>query len=219
LPWRLVTAVIIASVISIFYTPIIWRIAAASFATALFIASVLWYINQRPESVIALTNPRLYYEKPGDKCYSGLVQSNASITLSGETDDWDFVSCQYEAARSMQGPAPAPPSRSYIFNLDEYQGQQIVDFRGKFGIDEEDSDLGNLEHDGARAEWRVSVAGRDLCSVDASWQSPGECVVDTDYTIQPNQTLVIKETLIDRGAHPDRRLWLGIAKPRLVLRR
>jgi hypothetical protein len=213
-PWRVGVTAILALGCAAPFLPVsfIWRLATAGLALVLSIVCLLWYFVGRPPSVIELTG--LYDERDGDKCYSGLDESG-TLTILNDKETWDFVSCQYEPG----SPASAPASRTYRFGLPEkYEGLQVVGFDGIFGVDEEEGADIKLNHDGARATWTISVLDRELCSVEASWQSPGECKMNGTYTVQSGQTLVITEQLIDRGANTDTRLWLGVANPRLELR-
>lgn len=173
-------------------------------------ATSVWLSNSQLQSTIGLTG--LYDEQGGDKCYRGIDVEHASITLSGRKTQREFVTCQYsEKSPSMQ--------RTYFFNLPtQTEGQEVVDFRGDFGIDEDDSLIDALEHPDAVGAWVVSQAGQELCRVRASWKYPATCSVAANITLRPGEPLVIEETLIlGPGEVPQQFLWLGISKPRLVV--
>jgi len=174
-------------------------------------ATLVLYSSSRPQSVVGLTG--LYDERGGDDCYRGIDVEHASITLSGRKTQRDFVTCEYsEKSPSMQ--------RTYFFNVPtQNEGQEVVEFRGSFGVDEDDSDLGPMTHRDAVGTWIVSQAGQELCRVRASWMSPATCNVTEDINLRPGEPLVIEETLtLGPERVPQQLLWLGIAKPRLVVR-
>jgi len=189
-------------------------IAFGSGVATVAAALVAWHFIPQPQSIIDLTEPGIYDDSVGDdNCYSGREELRASITLDGRPTRTTFVTCEYSRdSPSMQ--------REYVFNIpSQYEGQEIVGLQGSFGVDEVDSLLGNLTHAGAVATWTVAQGERTLCSVRASWKSPGMCDIAEDFTLQSGRPLVIEETLqLEQGKAPEAYLWLGISEPQLVVR-
>ncbi len=214
-PYRAVSLFIAFLVFFGVQVPGQWRkVAVLLPATILLVVTLAWYFWPGPRTVITLT--RSYDEASQDNCYDGIRQANASITLRGEKEDRLFVACEYPPIGSSE--EPSSTSRTYSFKLDgKYQGQQILAFEGLFGVDEED-DGRDLGHDDAEATWIVSQGDQKLCTVTASWKSPGRCVMDEAFALLPGEPLEIRETLVERGANPQKHVWLGVARPQLVVR-
>ena len=150
----------------------------------------------------------LYRAQPADGCFSAEEQGGNLLFSGSPLVVEDLVACKYSADSTIR-------ERSYVFDLPVYaQSRSIVEFKGVFGIDEAEG----VRHNGAEALWTIYHAGQQLCSVQAAWKDPATCKMGESTPLVPGEPLVIRETLVRSGEPDGGDLYLGVARPRLLLR-